>query len=130
MTAKARTAQPSLRTTVRDPRHGGRSSLLWTLYLHAPLSRQELINRTGLGATTVSAVIGELIAEGVVTEEAESHRLRLPPGTGTSSASRSPMPGSGSGCSTSPSPNGPEPSTRYPPVPPLSTAPRPPSATS
>ncbi|WP_432046690.1 ROK family protein [Streptomyces asiaticus] len=76
MTAKARTAQPSLRTTVRDPRHGGRSSLLWTLYLHAPLSRQELVRRTGLGATTVSAVIGELIAEGVVTEEAESQRLR------------------------------------------------------
>ncbi|WP_435848620.1 ROK family protein [Streptomyces javensis] len=53
MTAKARTAQPSLRTTVRDPRHGSRSSLLWTLYPHAPLSRQELVSRTGLGATTV-----------------------------------------------------------------------------
>ncbi|MGW7691645.1 ROK family protein [Streptomyces asiaticus] len=70
MTAKAQTAQPSLRTTVRDPRRGSRSSLLWTLYLHAPLSRQELVRRTGIGATTVSTVIGELIAEGVVTEEA------------------------------------------------------------
>ncbi|MCQ8190101.1 ROK family protein [Streptomyces rugosispiralis] len=69
MTAKAQAAQPSLRTTVRDPRRGSRSSLLWTLYLHAPLSRQELVRRTGLGATTASAVIGELIAEGVVTEE-------------------------------------------------------------
>ncbi|CDR04964.1 ROK family transcriptional regulator [Streptomyces iranensis] len=91
MTAKAQAAQPSLRTTVRDPRRGSRSSLLWTLYLHAPLSPQELVRRTGLGATTVSAVIGELIAEGVVTEEAvreetvreeavtdaESPRLRL-----------------------------------------------------
>ncbi|OPF81612.1 sugar kinase [Streptomyces antioxidans] len=69
MTAKARTAQPSLRTTVRDPRRGSRSSLLWTLYLHAPLSRQELVRRTGVGATTASAVIDELIAEGVVKEE-------------------------------------------------------------
>ncbi|MFE2179480.1 ROK family protein [Streptomyces sp. NPDC059455] len=68
MTAKAQAAQPPLRTTVRDPRRGSRSSLLWTLYLHAPLTRQELVRRTGLGATTVSAVIGELIAEGVVTE--------------------------------------------------------------
>ncbi|MBP8534950.1 ROK family protein, partial [Streptomyces sp. MK37H] len=81
MTAKAQAAQPSLRTTVRDPRRGSRSSLLWTLYLHAPLSSQELVRRTGLGATTVSTVIGELIAEGVVTEdlgtETESPRLRL-----------------------------------------------------
>ncbi|WP_413806034.1 hypothetical protein [Streptomyces sp. OE57] len=52
MTAKAQAAQPSLRTTVRDPRRGSRSSLPWTLRLHAPLSRQELVRRTGLGATT------------------------------------------------------------------------------
>ncbi|MGV9852898.1 ROK family protein [Streptomyces sp. NPDC003442] len=86
MTAKAQAAQPSLRTTVRDPRRGSRSSLLWTLYLHAPLTRQELVRRTGLGATTMGAVIGELIAEGVVTEgvvteevvtDGESPRLRL-----------------------------------------------------
>ncbi len=40
MTAKAQAAQPSLRTTARDPRRGSRSSPLWTLYPHPPLGRQ------------------------------------------------------------------------------------------
>ncbi|ATL86896.1 ROK family transcriptional regulator [Streptomyces malaysiensis] len=68
MTAQAQAAQPSLRTTVRNPRRVSRSALLWTLYRHAPLTRQELVRHTELSATTVNAVIGELIAEGVVTE--------------------------------------------------------------
>ncbi|WP_413116415.1 ROK family transcriptional regulator [Streptomyces sp. CY1] len=75
MTAQAQAAQPSLRTTVRDPRHGSRASLLWTLYFHAPLTRQELVRRTGLSATTVRTVIGKLIAEGVVTEGAVTESL-------------------------------------------------------
>ncbi|MFE1931517.1 ROK family transcriptional regulator [Streptomyces sp. NPDC059474] len=75
MTAQAQAAQPSLRTTVRDPRHGSRASLLWTLYFHAPLTRQELVRRTGLSATTVRTVIGKLIAEGVVTEGAVTKSL-------------------------------------------------------
>ncbi|MFE9065828.1 ROK family transcriptional regulator [Streptomyces violaceusniger] len=75
MTAQAQAAQPSLRTTVRDPRHGSRASLLWTLYFHAPLTRQELVRRTGLSATTVRTAIGKLIAEGVVTEGAVTKSL-------------------------------------------------------
>ncbi|AEM82866.1 ROK family protein [Streptomyces violaceusniger] len=75
MTAQAQAAQPSLRTTVRDPRHDSRASLLWTLYFHAPLTRQELVRRTGLSATTVRTVIGKLIAEGVVTEGAVTKSL-------------------------------------------------------
>ncbi|MEV5776068.1 ROK family protein [Streptomyces antimycoticus] len=78
MTAQAQAAQPSLRTTVRDPRHGSRASLLWTLYFHAPLTRQELVRRTGLSATTVRTVIGKLIAEGVVTEGAVTNGLITP----------------------------------------------------
>ncbi|MEV8056639.1 ROK family protein [Streptomyces antimycoticus] len=78
MTAQAQAAQPSLRTTVRDPRHGSRAALLWTLYFHAPLTRQELVRRTGLSATTVRTVIGKLIAEGVVTEGAVTNGLITP----------------------------------------------------
>jgi predicted NBD/HSP70 family sugar kinase len=63
-----REVQPQQRTTVRDLRRGNRSALLWALYFGAPLSRQELGRRTGLSATTVSTVTGELLAEGVVTE--------------------------------------------------------------
>ncbi|MET8009513.1 winged helix-turn-helix transcriptional regulator [Streptomyces sp. NPDC005271] len=66
MTVQA--VQPQQRTTVRDLRRGNRSALLWALYFDAPLSRQELGRRTGLSATTVSTVTGELLAEGVVTE--------------------------------------------------------------
>lgn len=51
-----------------DPRYGDRSSLLWTLYFDAPLSRAELSRRTGLGAATVNAALTDLLREGVVTE--------------------------------------------------------------
>ena len=54
--------------TVRDLRRGNRSALLRHLYFEGPLSRQELGRDTGLSAGSISNVVGELIAEGLVEE--------------------------------------------------------------
>jgi predicted NBD/HSP70 family sugar kinase len=56
------------RQTVRDLRRGNRSALLRHLYFEGPLSRQELGRDTGLSAGSISNVIGELVAEGLVEE--------------------------------------------------------------
>src|ERR1700753_420269 len=56
------------RWTVRDLRRDHRSVLLWSLYLHQPCSRQDLSEATGLSSASVSNVIRELIAEGIVIE--------------------------------------------------------------
>jgi predicted NBD/HSP70 family sugar kinase len=53
---------------VRDLRRGNRSVLLRRLYFDGPLSRQELSQKTGLSAASVSNVVAELIEGGVVTE--------------------------------------------------------------
>ncbi|MEU1626048.1 ROK family transcriptional regulator [Streptomyces sp. NPDC020096] len=52
--------------TVRDLRRGNRSALLRHLYFEGPLSRLELGRDTGLSAGSVSNVVGELIADGLV----------------------------------------------------------------
>ncbi|MEU8827837.1 ROK family protein [Streptomyces sp. NPDC048636] len=72
MTVQA--AQPHPRTAVRDPRRGARSSVLWALYFDPPLSRQQLVLRTGLDATAVDRAVGELLLEGVLLFEPEADR--------------------------------------------------------
>ncbi|MEU3162703.1 ROK family transcriptional regulator [Streptosporangium sp. NPDC006930] len=56
------------RGTLRDVRKGNRSVVLWTLYFAGELSRHDLARLTGLSAATVSNVIGDLIADGIVVE--------------------------------------------------------------
>ncbi|HEX3750371.1 MAG TPA: ROK family transcriptional regulator [Streptosporangiaceae bacterium] len=56
------------RWTVRDLRRDNRSVLLWSLYVDQPCSRQDLSEATGLSSASVSNVIRELIAEGIVVE--------------------------------------------------------------
>ncbi|NIK57395.1 ROK family transcriptional regulator [Kribbella shirazensis] len=69
------------RTTVRDMRRSNRSVILSSIYREGPLSRQELTVRTSLSAASVSNLVGELIAEGVVEEagsvESEGGRPRV-----------------------------------------------------
>lgn len=74
--------------TVRDLRRGSRSTLLRRLYFDGPLSRQELGRISGLSAGSISNVIGELLADGLVEEcgsvESDGGRprilLQVPPG--------------------------------------------------
>ena len=67
--------------TVRDLRRGNRASLLRHLYFEGPLSRQELCRDTGLSAGSISNVVGELIADGMVEEagavESDGGRPRM-----------------------------------------------------
>ncbi|SEG12669.1 Sugar kinase of the NBD/HSP70 family, may contain an N-terminal HTH domain [Actinacidiphila yanglinensis] len=69
------------RRTVRDLRRGNRASLLRHLYFEGPLSRQELGRDTGLSAGSISNVVGELIADGMVEEagavESDGGRPRI-----------------------------------------------------
>jgi predicted NBD/HSP70 family sugar kinase len=69
------------RTTVRDMRRSNRSALLTTIYREGPLSRFELGHRTSLSAASVSNLVSELIAEGVVEEagsvDSEGGRPRI-----------------------------------------------------
>ena len=69
------------RTTVRDMRRSNRSVILTSIYRDGPLSRQELSVRTSLSAASVSNLVSELIAEGVVEEagsvESEGGRPRV-----------------------------------------------------
>ncbi|GAA0618890.1 ROK family transcriptional regulator [Kribbella sandramycini] len=69
------------RTTVRDMRRSNRSVILTGIYRDGPLSRQELSMRTSLSPASVSNLVTELIAEGVVEEagsvESEGGRPRV-----------------------------------------------------
>lgn len=56
------------RRTVRDLRRDNRAVVLRRLYFDGPLSRQELVPVTGLSAGSISNVVGELAAEGLVEE--------------------------------------------------------------
>jgi predicted NBD/HSP70 family sugar kinase len=56
------------RSTVRDLRRDNRSVLLWSLFFSQPCSRQDLSWATGLSTASVSNVVRELIADGIVTE--------------------------------------------------------------
>jgi predicted NBD/HSP70 family sugar kinase len=56
------------RQTTRDLRRHNRAALLSSLYLRGPVSRLELVAESGLSAATVTNVVAELIADGVVAE--------------------------------------------------------------
>ncbi|GAA1664284.1 ROK family transcriptional regulator [Fodinicola feengrottensis] len=57
-----------VRQTTRDLRRHNRSALLSRLYLQGPTSRQDLIGASGLSSATVSNVVADLIADGLVME--------------------------------------------------------------
>ncbi|MGW5332823.1 ROK family transcriptional regulator [Streptomyces bauhiniae] len=54
--------------TVRDLRRGNRTALLHRLYFDGPLSRFELGPATGLSSGSVSNVVADLVADGLVEE--------------------------------------------------------------
>ncbi|MET9881951.1 ROK family transcriptional regulator [Streptomyces sp. NPDC006430] len=54
--------------TVRDLRRGNRSAVLQRLYFGGAMSRQELGPATGLSSGSVSNVVGELVADGLLEE--------------------------------------------------------------
>jgi predicted NBD/HSP70 family sugar kinase len=56
------------RWTVHDLRRDNRSALLSSLFFELPRSRQELSEATGLSSASVSNVVRDLIAEGIVVE--------------------------------------------------------------
>jgi predicted NBD/HSP70 family sugar kinase len=55
-------------TTVRDLRKSNRSRALWQVFLHGPLTRQEVGALAGLSPATVSNLVAALEAEDVVIE--------------------------------------------------------------
>lgn len=54
--------------TTRDLRRHNRTSVLTRLYLHGPASRFDLMKATGLSSATVSNVVTDLVAHGLVAE--------------------------------------------------------------
>lgn len=78
------------RRTVRDLRRGNRAEVLQRLYFDGPLSRQELGTATGLSSGSISNVVAELAADGLLEEagvvESEGGRprtlLRVAPASG------------------------------------------------
>lgn len=54
--------------TTRDLRRHNRTSVLTRLYLHGPASRFDLMKATGLSSATVSNVVTDLVADGLVAE--------------------------------------------------------------
>jgi predicted NBD/HSP70 family sugar kinase len=55
-------------TTVRDLRRSNRSRALWQVFLSGPLTRQEIGVQAGLSPATVSNLVADLAAEGVIIE--------------------------------------------------------------
>jgi predicted NBD/HSP70 family sugar kinase len=55
-------------TTVRDLRRSNRSRALWQVFLYGPLTRQEISVQAGLSPATVSNLVADLTAEGVIAE--------------------------------------------------------------
>ncbi|WP_240634166.1 MULTISPECIES: ROK family transcriptional regulator [Streptomyces] len=76
--------------TVRDLRRGNRTAVLQRLYFDGPMSRYELGPATGLSSGSVSNVVAELVADGLVEEagsvDSDGGRprtlLRVVPGSG------------------------------------------------
>ncbi|WP_118082516.1 ROK family transcriptional regulator [Streptomyces sp. CC0208] len=54
--------------TVRDLRRGNRTAVLQRLYFDGPMSRFELAPATGLSGGSISNVVAELVADGLVEE--------------------------------------------------------------
>jgi predicted NBD/HSP70 family sugar kinase len=55
-------------TTVRDLRRSNRSRALWQVFLGGPLTRQEIGVQAGLSPATISNLIADLEAEGIIVE--------------------------------------------------------------
>ncbi|MYT71692.1 MULTISPECIES: ROK family transcriptional regulator [unclassified Streptomyces] len=78
------------RRTVRDLRRNNRATVLSKLYFEGPLSRQELGPLTALSSGSISNVVSELVADGLVEEagsvDSDGGRprtlLRVAPGSG------------------------------------------------
>ncbi|MGY0490907.1 ROK family protein [Streptomyces sp. WG-D5] len=78
------------RRTVRDLRRGNRAIVLSKLYFDGPLSRQELGPLTALSSGSISNVVAELVADGLLEEagsvDSDGGRprtlLRVAPGSG------------------------------------------------
>ncbi|WP_406176523.1 ROK family protein [Streptomyces sp. NBC_00996] len=76
--------------TVRDLRRGNRTAVLQRLYFDGPMSRYELGPATGLSSGSISNVVAELVADGLVEEagsvDSDGGRprtlLRVAPGSG------------------------------------------------
>ncbi len=76
--------------TVRDLRRGNRTAVLQRLYFEGPMSRFELGPATGLSSGSISNVVAELVADGLVEEagsvDSDGGRprilLRVAPGSG------------------------------------------------
>ncbi|MFJ8358254.1 ROK family protein [Streptomyces sp. NPDC093984] len=76
--------------TVRDLRRGNRTAVLQRLYFDGPMSRFELGPATGLSSGSISNVVAELVADGLVEEagtvESDGGRprtlLRVTPASG------------------------------------------------
>ncbi|MET9897058.1 ROK family transcriptional regulator [Streptomyces sp. NPDC006446] len=76
--------------TVRDLRRGNRTAVLQRLYFDGPMSRYELGPATGLSSGSISNVVAELVADGLVEEagsvDSDGGRprtlLRVVPGSG------------------------------------------------
>ncbi|MGV9245616.1 ROK family transcriptional regulator [Streptomyces sp. NPDC003710] len=76
--------------TVRDLRRGNRAEVLRRLYFDGPMSRFELGPATGLSSGSISNVVAELVADGLVEEagsvDSDGGRprtlLRVAPGSG------------------------------------------------
>ena len=60
-------------SNVRDLRKNNRARTLLSLYLDGPMTRQEIGSATNVSIATVSNVVGELLAQGVVLEAGADH---------------------------------------------------------
>lgn len=58
----------SLATTVRDLRRSNRSRALWQVFLGGPMTRQEIGELAGLSPATVSNLVADLVADGIIAE--------------------------------------------------------------
>src|SRR5437763_17076539 len=67
-TVRAWFEMTSTRTTPRDLRRANRAAVLRPLLLEGPQYRLGLARRTGLSTATMTNVVGELLAEGLVVE--------------------------------------------------------------
>lgn len=76
-----RPLRPQAKLLQEDTRRHHRSLLLQTLFADGPASRADLARTTGLTRVTVSDLVGQLVADGLVTElgAPEGSRVGKPP---------------------------------------------------
>ncbi|WP_228407097.1 ROK family transcriptional regulator [Leucobacter muris] len=64
----SRALRTGLKATPGDAKQHNRTLVLQTLYVSGPLSRAEIARTTGLTKVTISAIVAELMAEGLLHE--------------------------------------------------------------